>query len=287
MAIDSNTRYASGAVKPTVKKKPSTTADTWARAQIGVGAGPLSSREMVNLKKATDVYNQTIAKGETPESTQSFFDTTAKAEKSGYDAAVKALSANAGMGTGAGGSAGPSALDRYTQQLQAMLTGGSYRQPYEQLQSQLQNMYGQAGGQVNTAMDNLGSFLQGQANPYAGVKAQETQVTPALSELLQSQGVSQNPLQQLAAVTQAQNAGQASAFNNLVGSLSGIYGANQAGQIGDVAQQRADLQNQLTSSNLAYGAQIQNQASDQQQKLMTMLLTALSKGGQPKKGKLF
>lgn len=214
-------------------------------------------------------------------------DTTPAAnEQAGYDAAAKALAAATAASKGTG-SSGPSALDRYTQQLQAMLTGGSYRQPYDQLQTQLQNIYGQAGGQITTAMDNLDTFLKGQTNPYANIQAQTTQVTPALNEMLQSQGVSTNPLQQLAAVTQAQNAGQATAFNNLIGTLSGIQSANQTGQLGDVAQQRADFQNQLTNSNLGYGAQLQQQASDKQQSLMTMLLTALSKGGNPKKGKLF
>jgi hypothetical protein len=191
-----------------------------------------------------------------------------------------------GTGTGAA-KAAPSALDRYTQQLQAMLTGGSYRKPYEDLQTQLSNLYSGAGTQINTAMNNLDTFLKGQANPYANVQAQTTQVTPALSELLQSQGVSANPLQQLAAVTQAQNAGQATAFNNLAGALSGIYGANQVGQSADVAQQRTDLQNQLTQANLGYGAQLQQQATDKQKSLMEMLLTAISKGGKPKKGGLF
>ena len=212
-------------------------------------------------------------------------DAAAKAGQAAYENALAALKTQAAMGTGGGGGLSP--MDRYTQQLQHMLVSGSYRQPYDQLQTQLQGLYGQAGGQVNTAMDNLSSFLQGQTNPYAGVKAQETQVTPALSELLQSQGVSTNPLQQLAAVTQAQNAGQASAFNNLVGTLGSIYGANQAGQISDVGQQRADLQNQLNMANLSAGSQIQQQASGQQEKLITMLMNALAKGGKPKKGRLF
>jgi hypothetical protein len=265
--------------------KKTNTADTWVRRELGLGSGPISGTEMARYKTTLDKYNKTVAGGDKPTSQMDWFDKAGTAESTGYNEAIKRLKDAAATKGGAGG--GLSALDRYTQQLQGMLTSGTYRQPYDQLQTQLQGLYGQAGGQINTAMDNLDTFLKGQTNPYTDVKAQETQVTPTLNELLQSQGVSTNPLRQLAAVTQAQNAGQATAFNNLIGSLSGIYGANQAGQLGDVAQQRTDLQNQLSSSNLGYGAQLQQKGMDQQQNLMTMLLTALSKGGKPKKGRLF
>jgi predicted O-linked N-acetylglucosamine transferase (SPINDLY family) len=188
-----------------------------------------------------------------------------------------------GTGTGAGGL---SSLDRYTQAIQNMLTSGSYRKPQDDLLAKLTEMYGQAQPRINTAMDDLSSFLGAQINPYAGLQAQTTQATPALSELLQSQGVDQTPLQQLAAVTQAQNTGQSDAFQNLIGSMQGMWQGNQAGQIRDVASQRADLQTQLQNSLLGAGTQLNTKAAGQQQDLMTMLLTALSKGGKPKKGAL-
>ena len=167
-----------------------------------------------------------------------------------------------------------------------MLTSGSYRQPQDDLLAKLKEMYGQAQPQVNTAMDNLSGFLQGQANPYAGLQAQTTQATPALSELLQSQGVNQTPLQQMAAVTQAQNTGQSTAYQNLIGSMGNMWKGNQAGQIQDVASQKADLQTQLQNSLLGAGTQLNTKAAGQQQDLMSMLLTALSKGGKAKKGAL-
>jgi hypothetical protein len=192
----------------------------------------------------------------------------------------------ASMKSGSGGGGGLSPLDRYTQAIQGMLTSGSYRQPQDDLLARLQTMYGEAQPQVNTAMDNLTGFLQGQTNPYAGLQAQTTQATPALSELLQSQGVDQTPLQQLAAVTQAQNTGQSTAFQNLIGSMQNMWTGNQAGQIQDVASQKADLQTQLQNSFLGAGTQLNTKAAGQQQDLMTMLLTALSKGGKPRKGAL-
>ena len=184
------------------------------------------------------------------------------------------------------GGGGLSPLDRYTRAIQNMLTSGSYRKPQDDLLARLQTMYGEAQPQINTSMDNLTGFLQGQTNPYAGLQAQTTQATPELSELLQSQGVNQTPLQQLAAVTQAQNTGQSTAFQNLIGSMQNMWTGNQAGQIQDVASKKADLQTQLQNSFLGAGTQLNTKAAGQQQDLMTMLLSALSKGGKPKKGKL-
>lgn len=189
-----------------------------------------------------------------------------------------------GAGTGTG--AGLSALDRYTRAIQNMLTSGSYRKPQDDLLARLQTMYGQAQPQINTAMDNLAGFLQGQTNPYAGLQAQTTQATPALSELLKSQGVDQTPLQQLAAVTQAQNTGQSTAFQNLIGSMQNMWQGNQAGQLADVNTQRADLQTQLENARLGAGAQLETKSAGQQQDLMTMLLSALAQGGRAKKGRL-
>lgn len=194
----------------------------------------------------------------------------------------------ASLKVGSGGSGGPSALDRYTQSIQQMLTSGSYRKPQDDLFAKLQEMYGQAQPQVNTAMDDLTGFLQKQTNPYAGLEAQRTEVPPdsMLSELLKSQGVNQTPLQQMAAVTQAQNNGQSDAFQNLIGSMQNMWQGNQAGQIQDVASQKANLQTQLQNSLLGAGTQLDTKAAAQQQNLMSMLLTALSKGGKPKKGAL-
>lgn len=182
---------------------------------------------------------------------------------------------------------GPSALDRYTRQLQSMLTGGSYAQPYKDLETKLGELYGQARPQIDDAMTNLQTTLQGMQNPYSNFQAQTTQVTPELSQLLQSQGVPTNPLQEMAAATAAQNAGQSTAFGNLASTLGTIYGADQKGMAGDVATQRANLMNALEQSRLGFGAQIANQRMDQQSELMKQLLAAISKGGRPNAGRLF
>lgn len=188
---------------------------------------------------------------------------------------------------GAGGGGGPNALDRYTRQLQSMLTSGSYAKPYGDLEAKLGELYGQAQPKINEAMTNLQTTLQSMQNPYENFQAQTTQVTPELSQLLQSQGVNANPLQEMAALTQAQNAGQSTAFGNLANTLKGLYGANQTGMVQDVATQQANLTNALEQSRLGFGAQIANQRMDKQNSLMQQLLAAIAKGGRPNAGRMF
>lgn len=250
------------------------------RKRFGVGKGPVSSTEMARAQRAIKNKKETEAGGGTYVTGQDIFNAFTKGKKSAAD------SLGAGAGAGAGGS-GPNALDRFTRQLQAMLTGGSYGKPYDDLQTNLANLNQQASGTINSSMDALKTALQGQANPYANFQAQSTQVSPELSQLLASQGVPTTPLEQMAAATQAQNTGQATAFQNLVGSLGTIYGANQAGQISDVDAQRANLQNMLAQQAQGMGAQLAEKKQGRQSELLTMLLSSLAKGGRPNAGRLF
>jgi hypothetical protein len=128
--------------------------------------------------------------------------------------------------------------------------------PYAALLKALTGLGDYAAGNINSSMDSLASTLQAQTNPFADFKAQQTQTTPELSQLLQSQGVSQDPLQQFATAMNAQNQNQATAFQNQADIMSKIYGANQTGSIGDVAQQRYDLLNQLQGNVLGAGTKL-------------------------------
>ena len=134
--------------------------------------------------------------------------------------------------------------------------GGDGGNPYAKLLQALTGLGDYAAGNINSSMDALTSTLQAQANPFANFTAQQTQTTPELSQLLQSQGVSQDPLQQFATAINAQNQGQATAFQNQANIMRDIYGANQTGSIGDVSQQRASLLNQLQGNVLGSGAKL-------------------------------
>jgi hypothetical protein len=174
-----------------------------------------------------------------------------------------------------------SPLDVYTQQLQKLL-GGGFRKPYDDLASKLGTMGNTAQTQINTSMNDLETFLKGQANPFANFQATQTQANPELATLLQSQGVESTPLQQYATAVNAQQGASANSFQNMVGTLKGLYDAQQAGSVGDVALNRAQLQSGLAANQAGMGAAVNQQALTQQQNLMQMLLEALSKGGQTK-----
>lgn len=176
-------------------------------------------------------------------------------------------------------------LDRYAASLQKMLQG-SYRQPYDELTNRLATMGQQAETGVNTAMDQLRATLQGQANPYEGFQAQQTQVSPELSGLLQSQGVSQSPLQQYAATINQSNAGQATAFQNLGDTLKQLYTTQQQGRLADVDQNRANLMTTLGANRMGMGTQVEQQALGQRNELLKLLLSALGQGGNPGPGRL-
>jgi hypothetical protein len=186
-----------------------------------------------------------------------------------------------------GGKGGTSPMDRYTQMLQSLLTGGGYKKPFDDLTAQLNTMGQQAQGTVNTSMDQLKTFLQGQTNPFEGMTAQQTAVQPGLAALLQSQGVSADPLQQYANTVNTQNAGAANSTQGVMDTLRGIYGANQTGALADVETNRANLQSQLGANQMGWGSQIGRQAMGQQNELMSMLMQAIAKGGRPRGGRLF
>jgi hypothetical protein len=174
-------------------------------------------------------------------------DTISQAETDAYN---KARGAGAGTGTGGG--------DPYAGLLKALRGLGDY-----------------SAGNVNSSMDALTQTLQAQTNPFADFKAQNTQTTPALSQLLQSQGVSQDPLQQFAAAINTQNTGQATAFQNQADTMRDIYGANQQGAIADVGQQRAGLLNQLQGNVLGTGAKLMGKKAPDRNAILQMILQAM------------
>jgi hypothetical protein len=174
-------------------------------------------------------------------------DEITKAEEAAYNATNNANSGNGGQG-GAG----------YANLLKSLTGLGNY-----------------AAGNVNSSMDELTRTLQAQANPFANYQAQSTSTTPELSQLLQSQGVSQDPLRQYAATVNAQNAGQASAFQNQANVMRDIYGANQAGSISDVGQQRNDLMNQLQGNILGTGQALMGKNAPDRNSILQMILQAM------------
>lgn len=128
---------------------------------------------------------------------------------------------------------------------------------------------------VNNSMDQLLKTLGEQKNPYANFQAQNTTTTPELQQLLQSQGVNPDPLQQYATAINAQNTGQANAFQNQAMTNSNIYGANQMGAIEDTAAQRAQLLNSLQANTFGTGAALMGKKAPDRNSIVQMLLAAM------------
>jgi hypothetical protein len=150
---------------------------------------------------------------------------------------------------------------------------------YKNMLATLQKLGNYSAGNINESMNDLSSFLQGQKNPYANFQAQNTQTTPDFAQLLQSQGVNQDPLQQFASAINTQNRGQADAFQNQANTMRDIYGANQLGSVGDVESQRAQLINSLQANTFGTGAALMGKKAPDRNAIMQMILAMLGKGG--------
>jgi hypothetical protein len=157
--------------------------------------------------------------------------------------------------------------------------GGAGGNSYKKMFEALQKLGNYSAGNINSSMDNLSSMLQKQTNPYAGFQAQNTQTTPDFAQLLQSQGVSQDPLQQFASAINTQNRGQADAFQNQANTMRDIYSANQTGTLGDVEAQRAQLMNSLQANTFGTGAALMGKKAPDRNAILQMILAMMGKGG--------
>ena len=154
--------------------------------------------------------------------------------------------------------------------------GGSQ---YAGMLKALQQLSAMSQQGINSSMDSLTRTLQAQTNPFANFQAQQTQTTPGLEQLLQSQGVATDPLQQYATAINAQNTGQAKAFQNVADTLSGLNATNQQGMIADAGQQRSDLLNQLQGSIFGTGANLMGKQAPDRNAIIQMLLQAMKNRG--------
>lgn len=153
--------------------------------------------------------------------------------------------------------------------------GGSGSAGYKSMLDALKKLSEMSQGTINQSMDTLTQRLQAQTNPFANMQIANTQTTPDFAQLLQSQGVSTDPLQQFAAAINTQNTGQADAFKNLAGTLSGFNEANQQGMISDVAQQRSDLLNALQGNIFGTGSSLIGNKNVNRNAITQMLLAAM------------
>jgi hypothetical protein len=169
-------------------------------------------------------------------------------------------------------------LNRYGGLIAGMINDGGYRQQQDALLGELQKQYSAATPTINTAVDALKAQISGQVNPYANMQAQNVEVTPQLQQLLESQGVSATPLQEFASALQAQNQGQATAFNNLAQQLGGAFETGRTGQMTGAEAMRAQALAALEGARAGYGTQLESQAATARNDLLGLLLNAVGQG---------
>lgn len=153
--------------------------------------------------------------------------------------------------------------------------GGAGGNPYAKMLDALKKLGAMSQQGINQSMDALTQTLQQQTNPFTNLQAQQTQTAPDLAGLLQSQGVSANPLQQYAAAINAQNQGQATAFQNLANTLGGFQQQNIQGALADAGQQRTDLLNQLQGNLLGTGAALMGKKNIDRDAITKLILAQL------------
>ena len=292
----------SGKTTKTVKQK-GPLAEKDQQARFGI-SGPINSVEMNRIKRTQQKKKDVEAAGVKYYS--AYDSSLGTTEQQGYNDAKADLTPTPG---GGGGGGGRNPLNDYTQQLQALLTGGSYADPYSDLMKKFQGLYNQqksslvginedADITINDSMDNLETMLKAQANPYANLQAENVNPTAQLSSFLQGQNVGDQQTQDYAQVLNAQNAGAATNFNNLADVLRSIATASNTGAIADVGVQRDSSNRQLANNFMAAEMNIDKSSMNDQREieklktteqssLIKQLLAAIAKGGMPKKGKLF
>ena len=131
--------------KVVVKAKPKSSLSADDQKRFGV-TGPVSGSEMGRIKDAQKTRADKLAKGE---KYYSAYDTSlGNTEQSGYNDSKKDNTVKS-----PGGGSGRNVLNDYTKQLQSLLTGGTYGKPYDDLQSQLEGIYGTAQSDLTTNRD--------------------------------------------------------------------------------------------------------------------------------------
>lgn len=128
--------------KVVVKAKPKSSLSADDQKRFGV-SGPVSGSEMKRIKDAQKTRAEKLAKGE---KYYSAYDTSlGNTEQSGYNDSKKDNTVKS-----PGGGSGRNPLNDYTQQLQKLITGGTYGKPYDDLQSELETLYGTAQTDLTT-----------------------------------------------------------------------------------------------------------------------------------------
>lgn len=220
-----------------------------AAGKSGLGGGGVSAAQR-NLNRYTKMLADTLRSGGFAKG----FDELGGAYQGDYDTGLANLE---------------SLLSTQTSDAEKLRSAleGQYKTGKADLMRQLGISGSQAEGQIGSAMDQLSSYLKAnQVNPYAnfqvaGAPTGQAAITPEMRDLLATQGVSAQPLEQFAQATGQQNQAQADAFANIARIMAGTTAQANAARLADVEAQRAGALSGLAGNRAAaeYGVNQQTQ----------------------------
>ena len=163
-------------------------------------------------------------------------------------------------------------LDKYIASLTGMIEKGP---DVSALTNALSGLKTGAQTQITSAYDEMAKALQGITNPFAGYQAQAvSSPTAGLEQFLSSQGAGGDDLARFAQLQQAQSQQQATAANNLMAQLGGLFTGAQQSRQAEMAQGRTADLGTLGLNEMLLGTQIQQQGKSDIDKLREMLLAA-------------
>jgi len=175
-------------------------------------------------------------------------------------------------------------LDEYLAALQGQVDAGpsGYGQKQEALKTQLGGIYDTAKSTIGSSQAGLEKSLAAMVNPFAGYQAQAAPTfnTANLQQLLMDNQVGTDPLQRLAGLQQNENASQATAFQNMMNTLGGVYQGSMDDRLANARQGSTYASNQADLNKAALMSQLSGEQSDILEKLKQALLAGKLQRGQ-------
>lgn len=163
-------------------------------------------------------------------------------------------------------------MDSYIQGLQGLIDAGPANKG---LYDALTKLNTGAQTDITSAYNALDAALKGITNPFAGYETKAvSSPTAGLEQFLSSQGVGTDDLTRFAQLQQAQSQQQATAANNLMAQLGGLFTGAQQSRQAEAAMGRTADTNALAMNNLLMQAQLGQQGQSQMDELRKLLLQA-------------
>jgi hypothetical protein len=170
------------------------------------------------------------------------------------------------------------ALNRYARAIRGRLDDDSYRSAQDDLLAKLGEQYGAATPVINQSIDALRGLIESQQNPYAGLQAQVSEVSPQLAQLMESQGLSTDALGQFASVLGSQAQERGNAYNEMVARMASAEDAARQRMLAGAESQRTNLLAGLEGSRAGLASQIEAQAVGERNRLEELMLQAIAQG---------